>query len=198
LFLALRAGIQVFATGGIGGVHRGDADDVSADLPALASLPGTVVCAGAKSILDLPRTRERLETDGVTVLGYRCSEMPAFYCRESGLPVDQRVESADEVARIIRERDAYGLRQAILLTVPCPADAALPNDLVEAAVADAQAEADLLGIRGKDITPFLLKRLAERTEGRSLAANQALLVENARVAAAVAVALRSDSSEFCP
>lgn len=188
LYLALRAGIQVFATGGIGGVHRGDAMDISADLPALARFPGTVVCAGAKSILDLPRTRERLETDGVTVLGWRTEEFPAFYSRESGLPVDQRVESADEVARIIQERDRIGLNQAILVTVPCPEPHAIAAEEMEQSIAAAVAEAELKGLGGKALTPFLLNRLAESTDGRSLTANRALLCNNARVAAEIAIA----------
>ncbi len=188
LFLALRAGIPVFATGGIGGVHRGDAMDISADLPALAQLPGTVVCAGAKSILDLPRTRERLETDGVTVLGWQCDEFPAFYSRESGMAVDQRVESAAEVASMMRERDRLGLKQSILVTVPCPQSAAVPWAEMEDAIADAETAAIAQGIMGKELTPFLLNRLAEATQGRSLAANRALLSNNARVAAQIATA----------
>ncbi len=185
LWLSWRAGIPVFATGGIGGVHRGDAGDVSPDLPALATIPGCVVCAGAKSILDLPRTRERLETDGVTVLGWGCDEFPAFYARESGLPVDQRVESALEVARVLRERDELGLRASVLVVAPCPAVAALPTDEVEAAVADAIADAERRGMGGASLTPHLLAFLARRTEGRSLAANRALLLNNARIAAAI-------------
>lgn len=188
LFLALREGIPVFATGGIGGVHRGEAVDISADLPALAQWPGTVVCAGAKSILDLPKTRERLETDGVTVLGWQTEEFPAFYARESGLAVDQRVETAAEVAAIMKARDRLKLRQSILVTVPCPAEAALPAKEMMSAVSEAEEAAAILGIRGKELTPFLLNRLAEATAGRSLAANRALLCHNARIAAEIAVA----------
>ncbi|MDF3130192.1 pseudouridine-5'-phosphate glycosidase [Kiritimatiellaeota bacterium B1221] len=186
LYLALRAGIPVFATGGIGGVHRGEAMDISADLPALAQFPGTVVCAGAKSILDLPRTRERLETDGVTVLGWQCDAFPAFYSRESGMEVDQRVESAAEVASMMQERDRLGLRQSILVAVPCPEKSALPREEMEEAIAAAEREAVSQGIMGKALTPFLLNRLAEATQGRSLAANRALLCNNARVAADIA------------
>jgi pseudouridine-5'-phosphate glycosidase len=188
LFLAHRAGIPVFATGGIGGVHRGEAWDVSADLPALASIPGTVVCAGPKSILDVARTRERLETDGVTVLGWRTDAFPAFYCRESGLEVDHRVESAAEVAAIMQARDRQGLLSSILVAVPCPEQQALPSDEMESRIALAQQEAEVQGIAGKALTPFLLNRLAEQTEGRSLAANRALLCQNAWVAAEIAVA----------
>lgn len=191
LFLALKAGVQVFATGGIGGVHRGNDDDVSADLPALATLPGTVVCSGAKSILDLPRTRERLETDGVTVLGYQTDSFPAFTCRDSGLPVDRRVDSPEEAADIIRHRDAFGLRATVLVCVPCPAGSALEPVELETALATALAEADARGITGKAVTPFLLSRVAERTGGKSLAANRALLANNARVAAEIARELGS-------
>jgi len=188
LFLALRNQIQVFATGGIGGIHRGDPSDVSADLPALAHLPGTVVCAGAKSILDLPRTRERLETDGVSVLGWQTEDFPAFYSQKSGLQVDQRVDSGEAVAEMIKHRNELGLKQCILVTVPCPAEFALPSDEMESAIVDAEKAANVLGIGGKELTPFLLNRLAEATEGRSLAANRALLCNNARVAAEIAVA----------
>ncbi len=188
LHLALRAGIPVFATGGIGGVHRGQDDDISADLPALASLPGLVVCSGAKSILDLPRTRERLETDGVTVLGWRCDEFPAFTSTSSGLPVDQRVETAEEVAEMMRARDTLGLRAAILLTVPCPAEHALPAAEMEPLLRQALALADQQHIRGKNLTPFLLSHIALATHGRSLEANLALLENNAAVAAQVATA----------
>lgn len=189
LHLALRAGIQVFATGGIGGVHRGNEGDVSADLPALARLPGTVVCAGPKSILDVDRTRERLETDGVTVLGWQTKDFPAFYCRESGWEVDHQVDSAEEVAQIIRERDAQGLTASILLTVPCPEMHAIPAEEMLQWVNESIAEASELGVVGKDLTPYLLKRMSERSGGRSLAANRALLLNNARVAAEVAGAL---------
>jgi len=194
LFLALQAGIQVFATGGIGGIHRGDDFDISADLPALASLPGTVVCAGAKSILDLAKTRERLETDGVTVLGWQTNEFPAFYSRESGLPVDQRVETAEEVALIIQERNAYGLKQSILVAVPCPEPNALPFNEMEQIIASAGMEADAMNIRGKALTPFLLHHVAKATEGRSLMANRALLCNNARVAAEIALAFSKSNT----
>lgn len=189
LFLALRAGIQVFATGGIGGVHRGREGDVSADLPALASLPGTVVCAGPKSILDVERTRERLETDGVIVLGWQTDDFPAFYCRSSGLPVDQRVDTAEEAAAVIRQRDRLGLQASVLVTVPCPEVHAMPEEEMQTYINEATMEADELGVSGKDLTPYLLNRLAERTEGRSLAANRALLINNAQVAAEIACVL---------
>jgi pseudouridine-5'-phosphate glycosidase len=194
LHLAVRAGIQVFATGGIGGVHRGNLSDVSADLPALAGIPGTVVCAGPKSILDVDATRERLETDGVTVLGWQTDEFPAFYCRESGLGVDQRVDTAEEVAEIIAQRNELGLKSSILVTVPCPEMHAMPHEEMQSLINESQMEASELGVAGKDLTPYLLNRLAERTEGRSLAANRALLLNNARVAAAIAKAFSAAST----
>ncbi|MCC5849920.1 MAG: pseudouridine-5'-phosphate glycosidase [Verrucomicrobia bacterium] len=188
LFLALRAGIQVFATGGIGGVHRGDDGDVSADLPALATLPGTVVCSGAKSILDLPKTVERLESDGVTVLGYQTDEFPAFTCRESGLPVDHRVDSPEAVAEIIHTRDAIGLRSSILVCVPCPPKSALTPSELESGLELSLENAERQKITGKALTPFLLDDLARQTRGKSLAANLALLINNARIAAEIQTA----------
>ncbi len=185
LYLSLQAGIPVFATGGIGGVHRGEEGDVSADLPALASLPGCVVCAGAKSILDLPRTRERLETDGVAVIGWKTDEFPAFYSRESGLPVDARVESAEELVNMLHHRDALGLKASLLLVCPCPEEEALAAAEVEQWIQEALAEAKQRGLRGKDITPFLLGSVAEKSGGRSLRANRSLLLNNARVAAGI-------------
>src|SRR5690606_10600767 len=134
------------------------------------------------------RTRERLETDGVTVLGWKTDEFPAFYCRESGLRVDQRVETAEEVAEIVRARDALESRASVLVTVPCPEMQALPSEQLRQFIVESQMEAEELGVGGKDLTPYLLTRLAERTEGRSLAANRALLVNNARVAAEIAMA----------
>ncbi len=183
------AGIRVFATGGIGGVHRGDADDVSADLPELASTPVAVVCAGAKSILDLPRTLEYLETAGVPVLGYQTDTFPAFYAVSSGLPVDARVETPEEAAAMISARWALGLEGGVLIAVPPPADLALPSDEMEAAIAEALHAAEEAGVRGKALTPFLLARVGETTAGRSLAVNIALLEQNARVAARLAEAL---------
>lgn len=183
------AGIRVFATGGIGGVHRGDADDVSADLPELASTPVAVVCAGAKSILDLPRTLEYLETAGVPVLGYQTDTFPAFYAVSSGLPVDARVETPEEAAAMISARWALGLEGGVLVAVPPPADLALPSDEMEAAIAEALRAAEEAGVRGKALTPFLLARVGEATAGRSLTVNIALLEQNARVAAHLAEAL---------
>ncbi|NOT49191.1 MAG: pseudouridine-5'-phosphate glycosidase [Acidobacteria bacterium] len=186
-FIAHSAGIKVFATGGIGGVHRGDLPDISADLPELAHTPILVVCSGAKIVLDLPATREWLETHGIPVLGWHCSAMPAFYSRSSGLDVDQRVDSAREVAAIVKARDEQGMKNAILLTVPVPDQAEMPLDKVDTMVSDAIKKAEKEGIRGKDITPFLLSQMSEMSEGKTLAANIALLENNARIAAEVSL-----------
>ena len=191
-FIAARAGIPVFATGGIGGVHRGQLPDVSADLPELARTSlSAVVCSGAKSVLDLPATREWLETHGVTVVGYGCDEVPAFYARTSGLPVDVRADAPAEVAALARARRSLGLPGALLVTVPVPAEAEVPAHVVEGALAAAIEEAERGGVAGRDLTPFLLKRLAEQSGGATLRANVALLKQNARVAAEIAVALAS-------
>lgn len=189
MWIAHRFGIQVFVTGGIGGVHRGGTYDESADLTALATIPVLVVCAGAKAILDLPATRERLETLGVPVIGYGCDEMPAFYTRSSGLPVDARCDTPAEVAALWQAHRRLGLRTAMLVTVPVPAAAALDEALADAAIAEALAAAETAGIRGKALTPFLLDYIARRTGRASLQANLALLANNARVGAAIAVAI---------
>src|SRR5690606_2028132 len=188
--IAHAAGIEVFATGGIGGVHRGYSADVSADLPELANTPITVVCSGPKIILDVAATREWLETYGITVLGWQCDEMPGFYSRTSGLPVDERVDSAEEAAAIIRGRDKLGLSGAVLVTAPVPAEYEIELAEVEALIAEALRQADHQNIKGKETTPFLLSALAERSKGRTLAANIALLKNNAKVAAEIAVALK--------
>ena len=190
MYLAHRAGIGVFATGGIGGVHREHPEDVSADLPALASIPIVLVCAGAKAILDLPRTLEVLETYGVPVVGYRTGELPAFYSRRSGLRVDARAETPEEVAQMARARSDLDLRAALLVCVPVPEADELPAAEAEAAIAQAMAEAEASGVSGKDLTPFLLARLVELTHGRARRANEALLLNNARVAARIARALK--------
>jgi pseudouridine-5'-phosphate glycosidase len=188
-FIAHRAGIRVFATGGIGGVHRGDAHDVSADLPELAQTPITVVCSGAKIVLDLPATREWLETYGITVLGWQCDEMPAFYCRSSGLAVDERVDTAEAVAKIVRARNGVGLQNAILVTVPVPAEFEIERGELEELLEISLSAANKSGIMGKGLTPFLLSEMAERSSGRTLAANISLLENNARVAAEIANAI---------
>ena len=177
MYLAHLAGITVFATGGIGGVHRGHGTDVSADLSELARTPVAVVCAGAKAILDLPATLEWLETAGVPVLGLGTDEFPAFYSRTSGLPVDARVDDAEQAAAIIRAHWGMGLASGVLVTVPIPAEFELPREKAEAAIARALAEAE--GVRGKAVTPFLLRRVSELTGGESLQANLALLLNNA-------------------
>ena len=186
-FIAHRAGIKVFATGGIGGVHRGYSADVSADLPELAQTPMVVVCSGAKIVLDLPATREWLETHGVCVLGWKCSEMPAFYSSKSGLPVDETVQSAKEVAEISKARDALDLKNSVLLTVPVPKTYEIESEDLEKILASALETAEKENIKGKEITPFLLARMAEKSAGKTLAANIALLENNAEIAARVAL-----------
>ena len=185
-FIAYRAGIRIFATGGIGGVHRGFSADVSADLPELAQTPITVVCSGAKIVLDLPATREWLETHGITVLGWQCDEMPAFYSRSSGLSVDERVDSAEEVAAIAAARDGLDLKSSVLVTVPVPGEFEIDREELETILAEALKLADENGIHGKEITPFLLAQMSEKSGGRTLGANIALLQNNARVAAGIA------------
>ncbi len=189
MIVAHKAGINVFATGGIGGVHRGDAQDVSADLIELSQTPVAVVCAGAKSILDLPRTLEWLETFGVPVIGYGTDEFPAFYTPKSGLSLTERADSANEAARIIGSQWKFGLRGGALVTVPIPADGALPPEAIYPPIEQALAEADEQHISGKETTPFLLQRLVEITGGESLRANLALLKNNAAVAAQIAAEL---------
>ncbi len=188
MWAAAQVGIRVFATGGIGGVHRGEGWDISADLPALATLPVAVVCSGPKAILDLPRTREWLETWGVPVLGYQTDELPAFFSRSSGLPVDCRVEAPEEAAEIIRTHLALG-RGGVLVTVPVPAAQEVPAEQVLAWLAEAEAEAHARGLSGPALTPFLLNALARFSRGATLQANLALLVNNAAVAARIAGAL---------
>ncbi len=188
MWAAAQVGIRVFATGGIGGVHRGEGWDISADLPALATLPVAVVCSGPKAILDLPRTREWLETWGVPVLGYQTDELPAFFSRSSGLPVDCRVEAPEEAAEIIRTHLALG-RGGVLVTVPVPAAQEVPAEQVLAWLAEAEAEAHARGLSGPTLTPFLLNALARLSRGATLQANLALLVNNAAVAARIAGAL---------
>lgn len=188
--IAARCGIEVFATGGIGGVHRGAelSGDVSADLGAIAAHPVVTVSAGAKVFLDLARTLEHLETASVPVLGWRCDELPAFHARTSGLPVPHRVESADEVAAIARAHWALG-GGGILVVAPVPEEAALPADELATAVDAALAQAAAGGVTGAAVTPLVLAALAEVTEGRSIPANLALAEHNAAVATEVARAL---------
>lgn len=188
-FIAYKAGIKVFATGGIGGVHRGFSADISADLPELAQTPITVVCSGAKIVLDLPATREWLETHGVSVLGWQCDELPAFYSSKSGLSVDERVETVEEVAEIARARDGLKMQNAILLAVPVPSKFEIESAELEKTLGEALKLASEQNVSGKEITPFLLAQMSERSAGKTLAANIALLENNARIAAQVAVSL---------
>lgn len=188
-WIANRAGIGVFATGGIGGVHRSSLPDVSGDLPALASTSIVVVCSGAKIVLDLAATREWLETYGITVIGYQCNELPAFYSRTSGLPVDVRVDSPEEVAEIFRAQQRLGIERALLVTVPVPEEFEVPAANLERTLASALQEAEGQHVAGRELTPFLLSRMAQMSEGATLKANIALLENNARVAAAIAGAL---------
>ena len=186
MIIAHRLGIRVFATGGIGGVHRGHPFDVSSDLEELGRTPLVVVCSGAKALLDMEATVERLETLGVPLLGYGTDQFPAFYSRESGLPVDRRVEGPDEVVAIARARDELGLSAAVLVGVPVPAEDELPRQEAEGAIQRAVQMADEAGIHGRYVTPFVLAKVVELTGGRGRAANVSLLVNNARVAARIA------------
>jgi pseudouridine-5'-phosphate glycosidase len=187
MYLARSAGIRVFATGGIGGVHRGDHGDVSADLPALAGIPVAVVCAGAKAVLDLPRTLEWLETAGVPVIGLGTDEFPAFYSRSSGLPVSARADDPTAVAMLLRQHWDLGLPCGALVCVPCPEAEAVEPRVIQAALE--QAEREAVGVRGPALTPHLLARMVDLTGGQALRANLALLQQNARAAAEIAVAL---------
>lgn len=191
-WIARRAGIKVFATGGIGGVHRGSLPDISADLPALASTPIIVVCSGAKIVLDLSATREWLETNGITVVGYGCDEMPAFYSPSSGLPVDVSVNGPSEVVDLFHAQEELKLDRALLVTVPVPADFAVPADELKQTLDAALMHAEQRSISGRELTPFLLSRMAETSKGATIRANIALLENNARVAAEIARAF-SDS-----
>ena len=189
LCLAAAGGVEVFATGGIGGVHRGAPFDESTDLGELARTPMIVVCAGAKSILDLPATLERLETLGVAVIGYRTDELPGFFTRTTGLPLSARADSPDEIAAMYLASRALGRPQATLVVQPLPEAVALDRDVVDGAVTEALAQAARSGVRGAATTPFLLGAVLRATEGRSLSANLGLLEENAFLAGSIATAL---------
>ena len=186
MIAASLAGIAVFATGGIGGVHRGESGDTSADLTELARTPVIVVSAGAKAILDLPRTLELLETLGVPVIGYGTDELPAFYSRSSGLPVPFRLEAPAEVAALYRKQRALGLEQGILVANPVPAQYEIPREAVETWIEAALAEAERSRVRGREVTPFLLSRVVEASGGRALETNKRLLESNVEVACAIA------------
>jgi pseudouridine-5'-phosphate glycosidase len=195
MFIAVRADIHVFATGGIGGVHRGSENtyDISADLTELSRTPVAVVCAGAKAILDLPRTVEVLETLGIPVVGYGTEEFPAFYSQASGLPLQHRVDSPEDVARLIRiqwdlGRSGQGFSPGIVIVNPPPAESALARVEIESLVMGALQAAELAGIRGKSVTPFLLEEVGRTSHGKTLETNVALLIANARLAARIAMA----------
>jgi pseudouridine-5'-phosphate glycosidase len=189
------AGISVFATGGIGGVHRGaeQSFDISADLQELAKTDVAVVCAGAKAILDLPLTLEYLETHGVPVLGFQTEDFPAFYTRTSGLKVDYAVDSAEEAARILDAKWSANLHGGAVIANPIPEGYALDKQHIDGAIETALAEARTRGLTGKELTPFLLQRISDITGGESLEANRHLALNNARVAADIAVAYAQHS-----
>jgi len=191
LHVANLAGIKVFATGGVGGVHRGASDsfDVSADLMALARYPVITVCAGAKAILDLPKTMEVLETLGVPVIGYQTDELPAFYSRSSGLKLDLRADGALQIAKTVLTHWRMGFSTGALVVAPVPTEDEVPANEIKDVIDEALEAAAREGVAGRGVTPFLLSRIAAKTEGRALRANIALLKNNARIAGAIAVAL---------
>lgn len=189
MFAAHKAGIQVFATGGIGGVHRDAPFDISADLQALADTPMIVVCAGAKAILDLPATLEYLETMSVPVVGYQTEDFPAFYSRESGLKASVRLDSPEEIAALAQAHWGAGMQSSILVANPIPATAAIPKSEMDPFIDKALKEAAEKNIHGQAVTPFLLQRVSELTAGSSLRANLALLLNNAHLAAQIARAM---------
>jgi pseudouridine-5'-phosphate glycosidase len=186
MFIAEKVGIQIFATGGIGGVHRDAPFDVSADLTQLSRCRVVVVCAGAKAILDLPATIEKLETFGIPVIGYQTNEFPAFYSRESGLPVSTVAESPEEVAEIVKAHWRIGSKSSVLVVVPPPKEVAIPYKEIEKSIQQALEEAKKHNIRGQAVTPFLLSKVSEITKGKSLKTNLGLLKNNAFVASKIA------------
>ncbi|MBO7608817.1 MAG: pseudouridine-5'-phosphate glycosidase [Muribaculaceae bacterium] len=195
MIIAAMAGIHVFATGGIGGVHRGAETtmDISADLEELAQTPVMVICAGAKSILDLGLTLEYLETKGVPVIGYGTEELPAFYTRKSGFKVDYRIDTPQELAAAFRAKLDMGLNGGMLVTNPIPEEYSMPTDVINQAIDQAIDEANKLGIHGKETTPFLLAKVKDLTGGNSLSANIQLVLNNARLAAMTAKALNGNN-----
>lgn len=196
MIIAHRAGIELFATGGIGGVHRGHPFDVSADLEELGRTPITVVCSGAKSILDLPATMEVLETKGVPVIGYKTGELPAFFARSSGLAVSSRIDTPAGVAAVVEARRSLSLQSGILVAAAVPSSEAFDADRAEAIITQATLDAEARGISGAATTPWLLRRIAELSGGESVRANVALLRNNGRIAAEIAVAL--SGSRYAP
>jgi pseudouridine-5'-phosphate glycosidase len=199
-YVAHKQGLRLFATGGIGGVHRQAPFDVSADLSQLAKTPILVVCAGMKAILDLPATMEYLETAGVPVIGFQSDELPAFYSRQSGIPLNQRADTVHEAARIAYAHWSLGFRQGVILAVPVPEADAIPRYEMEAWIEAALAEAKQEGIHGNAVTPYLLDKVSQLSQGRSMQSNIALLLNNARVASQVAgelnALLRHESGRF--
>ena len=196
MYAANMTGIKVFATGGIGGVHKESAFDISTDLRSLAEIPTIVVCAGAKAILDLPATLEYLETMGVPVVGYQTDEFPAFYSRESGLGVSARLDTPAEIAEFAKAHWNLGMRSGILVTNPIPETESISKSKMEPIIAQASAEAIEQGIHGQKLTPFLLGRISELTKGKSLKANLALLLNNARLAAEIAKEMNTKKKEW--
>ncbi len=192
IFLAHAVGIQVFATGGIGGVHRQLSWDISADLPQLAKTPMIVICAGAKAILDLPATLEYLETHGVPVVGYQTSEFPAFYSARSRLPTSSRADSPEEVVELARAHWQLGMTSALLVTVPPPPEVAMPEEEMRQAVKQALQDAKNERVRGQRVTPYLLQRVSELTGNASLLTNLGLLRNNADIAAQIARSIKQD------
>ncbi len=191
MFIAHAAGVRVFATGGIGGVHRGNTGDVSTDLPTLSRIPVAVVCSGAKAFLDLPRTLEWLETAGVPVIGYQTTVFPAFVSRESDLSLVSSADSPQDAASILKAHWSLGLQSGVLIGVPCPEEAAVPWARVRQAIAEAEVEAAREDVHGAELTPFMLDRLGTKSSGSTLRANLALLRRNAHVGAEIAKALRN-------
>lgn len=196
MYAANMTGIKVFATGGIGGVHKESSFDISTDLKSLAEIPTVVVCAGAKAILDLPATLEYLETMGVPVVGYQTDEFPAFYSRESGLKVSVRLDSPKEIAEFAKAHWNLGMKTGILVTNPIPEAESIPKSEMEPIIARASVEAMEKEIHGQALTPFLLGRIAELTQGKSLKANLALLLNNARLAAKIAKEMTARKKEW--
>lgn len=196
MIIAAMAGIKVFATGGIGGVHRGAQQtfDISADLEELAQTPVMVICAGAKSILDLGLTLEYLETKGVPVIGYGTDELPAFYTRHSGFSVDYRIDTPEELAAVFQAKTDCGLKGGMLVTNPIPEEFSMPKEVIDQAIEQALSEMEAAGIHGKQCTPFLLAKVKDLTGGDSLEANIQLVLNNARLAAQTAKAMIVDSS----
>ena len=196
MLAANMSGIKVFATGGIGGIHKESSFDVSTDLKALAETPMVVICAGAKAILDLPATIEYLETMGVPVIGYQTNEFPAFYSRESGLKVSARLDSPKEIAEFAKAHWSMGLKSAVLVTNPVPEAESIPKSEMEPIIAKASVEAMEKEIHGQALTPFLLGRISELTKGKSLKANLALLLNNARLAGEIANEMYTRKKEW--